>query len=145
MATETIYYRVRESVRTKDPLREISDADIKWLKTVFTGYQILAEWDPRPEFKQWFMMANDSLPLQPQRNNERNSPLSFSEGICDKLNQAHHRRDLSPKQCDAIEALTAQMSEIYDIPRIVFKDRAHKQTPATETSFAEIFKSLKKR
>ena len=42
MATETIYYKVRESVRTKDPLREISDADIKWLKTVFTGYQILA-------------------------------------------------------------------------------------------------------
>lgn len=145
MATETIYYKVRESVRTKDPLREISDADIKWLKTVFTGYQILAEWDPRPEFKQWFMMANDSLPRQPQKNNERNSPQSFSEGICDKLNQAHHRRDLSPKQCDAIEALTLQMSEIYDIPRIVFKDKAHKQTPATETSFAEIFKSLKKR
>ena len=145
MAIETIYYKVRDGINTKDPLREIAEADINWLKTVFTGYQILAEWDPRPEFKQWFMMANDLLPRQPQRNNERNSPQSFSEGICDKLNQARHRRDLSPKQCDAIEALSKQMSEIYDIPEIVFKDKVYKQTPATETNFTEIFKSLKKR
>ena len=142
MTTETIYYKVRDA-KTKDPLRELAIADVQWLKTVMLGYQVLAAYET--DFGRWFNMDNDYLPLQKENGMKKNTGYSFAEGIINKLNQGKGKNDLSPRQCQGIEKLTEQVSEIYDVPKIQFKDKIYKKTPATETSFAEIFKTLKRR
>lgn len=123
---ETIVYKNRTGVNTKDVLRIINTEDQHWLKTVMLAYLCLEHVDPRPEFKQWFNKANDKLLRQPKVNNEFNSPRSFSQGIIDKLEQDSKHRDLSPKQCQGIEELSKLMSEIYEIPNIVFEERGYK-------------------
>lgn len=145
--TEIIYYKPQIGKQTKDILREISTADQNYLKQVMQCYKLLAELEPRPEFAEWFNTPNPSLPVQPKLNNERNSPRSFCTGIIDKLNQAHNRRDLSPRQCDGIAALSQAISEMYDLdlcPNIVFKDKTLKSAPVVPASFAGLFKNIKK-
>lgn len=144
MTTETIYYKVRDA-KTKDPLRELADADKEYLKKVLACYQILAEWDDRPDFKTWFERPLEELPVQPQKNYERNSPRSFCEGLMDKLNQERRRQDLSPKVCDALEYLSILMAGLYEdsIPSIKFKDKIYKKSLATETNFTDLFKKIK--
>lgn len=146
MATETIYYRVKTGVDTKDPLRSINNSDQTWLKLVLQSYIDIVELDARTAVKQWFDMPNDKLPRQPQKNNERNSGRSFCIGMLEKLNQPERRRDLSPKQCTALEMLSLQIAELYamEIPQIKFVDLAFKNTPATNVNFGKIFKRLAK-
>lgn len=135
---ETITYKNRIGVNTKDVLRTINNADQHWLKTVMLGYLCLESADPRQDFKTWFTRANEHLPRQPMAGNQHNSPKSFCEGILAKLEQDVKRRDLSPKQCEGIENLTKMMSEIYDIPRISFE--LHGQPKSTIPDFTKLFK-----
>lgn len=141
---ETVYYKPQIGKATKDILREISPADQQYIKRVMTCYKELAEVDPRPEFKQWFNMPNEQLPRQPQQNNERNSGVTFCNGIIDKLTQAPHRRDLSPKQCLGIEALSKAISEIYDdCPYIVFENKTMQNKQVAPPSFDKLFRKKK--
>jgi hypothetical protein len=141
MTTETIYYKPRTGVKTADVLKRLLPDDEIWLHDVFTYYQLLAELDPK--LKKWFTEPNVKLPKLKERGSGHNSPLSWSQGVCDKLNQAPGSRDLSPKHIDGIEALSLMMSEIYDIPNIKFQDRALAKQSATATNFADLFKRLK--
>lgn len=143
MTTEIIYYKQQTGKNTRAPLRIIEQQDQDYLHDVFTCYQILSVRDPRPEFREWFTKPNELLPKLLDRGTGYNSPETWSQGICDKLNQAHNRRDLSPVQCAGIEALSQQMSEIYDIPNIEFRDRALAKTPAVNTNFGQLFKKMK--
>jgi hypothetical protein len=139
MTTQTIKYHTRTGVKTRAILRRLSTADQDYLKTVLTAYLILSEWDQRPEFKIWFNTANAALPVQPQKQNQRNSPDSFCTGILDKLSQPAGRTDLSPVQCDAIEALSQQIKDLYDnIPDIKFQDAAYSTT--VNQQFGDLFK-----
>ena len=138
---ETITYKNRTGVTTKDILRTIAQPDQHWLKTVMLGYLCLESVDPRPEFKQWFNKPNDNLPRQPLVGNQYNSPKTFCEGILAKLEQDPKRRDLSPRQCEGIEQLTKLMSEIYDIPNIVFAE--HSTAKPIPPEFAKLFKEKK--
>jgi len=135
---ETITYKQRTGVTTKDVLRTINDIDQHWLKTVMLGYLCLESVEPRPIFKEWFNKPNEKLPRQPLVGNQHNSPKSFCEGILAKLEQDPKRRDLSPKQCIGIEELTKMMSEIYEIPNIVFVEKGKEKM--VTTMFDEFFK-----
>lgn len=138
MTTETILYKNKSGVNTKDVLRSVNEQDQHWLKTVMLGYLVLENTDPRPEFKQWFNTSNDKLPRQPLVGNKHNSPKTFAEGILAKLEQDAKRRDLSPKQCEGIEVLSSLMSDIYEIPNIKFTERGH-QNPINP-EFKVLFK-----
>jgi hypothetical protein len=142
MTTQTIKYRTRTGVKTRAPLRRLSTQDQDYLKTVLSGYLILSEWDTRPDFKLWFNTANLALPVQPQQQNKRNSPDSFCTGVLDKLNQPAGRTDLSPVQCDAIEALSQQIKELYNdqCPDIKFQDAAFGTN--VNQQFGDLFKKL---
>ena len=144
MAYETIYYKDRTGVQTKDILRDINSADQNWLKTVMACYLALEYVDSRELFAQWFNTPNEYLPKQPKHNNQYNSPKSFAEGIIDKLNQKPNRRDLSPKQCDGIEQLSKQMATIYNdsIPSIKFCHNMHKKVPASQVNFKKLFNQM---
>jgi hypothetical protein len=139
---QTIYYKEQLGRETKDVLREVSDPDQNYVKRVMNAYKELAENEPRPEFKQWFDMPNTKLPKQPRMNNQHNSPRTFCDGIIDKLNQAPNRRDLSPRQCDGIEALSAEIEQMYDenlCPSLVFKNKTEKDK-VNNTSFNSLFR-----
>jgi hypothetical protein len=136
---ETITYKNRSGVNTKDVLRTINNPDQHWLKTVMLGYLCLESVDPRPEFKEWFNRPNDNLPKQPFMNNRHNTPKSFAEGILAKLEQDPRRRDLSPRQCDGIEQLSTLMNAIYDIPEIEFELQGQPKT--TTPDFKKLFKT----
>ena len=138
---ETILYKNRAGVNTKDVLRSINEQDQHWLKTVILGYLVLENADPRPEFKQWFNKPNDKLPRQPLVGNQFNSPKTFCQGILAKLEQDPKRRDLSPRQCEGIETLTSLMSDIYEIPYIRFVQRGHQNPRNPE--FKTLFKDKK--
>lgn len=143
---ETIYYKPQIGRDTKDVLRELTTQDQNYIKRVMLCYCQLALVEPRPEFAQWFDQPNDLLPRQPQKNNQRNSPRSFCQGIIEKLNAAPHRRDLSPKQCLGIEALSKEISEMYDqglCPNITFENKLHKTQSAIPPSFDRLFKRTK--
>jgi hypothetical protein len=135
---ETITYKKRIGVNTKDVLRTIKLEDQHWLKTVMLGYLCLESADPRADFKIWFNKPNDKLPRQPLVGNAHNSPKSFAEGILAKLEQDPKRRDLSPKQCEGLEQLSMLMSDIYDIPRIVFEEQGLPKS--TIPDFTKLFK-----
>ena len=141
--TEIIYYRNKTGVNTREPLRSIRRDDEQWLRRVITGYQELAKYDERELLAKWFNMPNPSLPKQPMKNNERNSARSFCEGIIDKLDQSPCRRDLSPRQCEGIEALSKMFSEMYEqgaCPNIVFKDRLTEQPSIMPDSYSKLFR-----
>ena len=138
MTIETIIYKKRLGVQTKDVLRTINEQDQHWLKTVFLGYLVLENTDPRADFKVWFNRANEQLLRQPLVGNAFNSPKTFAEGILEKLEQAPKRRDLSPKQCEGIEVLSILMNEIYDIPVIKFVEKGFQTQVSTE--FKSLFK-----
>ena len=136
---ETITYKKRTGVTTKDILRTVKPQDQHWLKTVMLGYLCLESVDPRLDFKTWFNKPNEHLPRQPLVGNAYNSPKTFAEGILAKLEQDPKRRDLSPRQCEGIENLTKMMSEIYDTPNIVFEESGIKKT--TIPDFTKLFKN----
>lgn len=138
MTTEKIVFRDKRGVQTKDILRTISDKDQAWIKTVMLGYLVLEQADPRPEFHTWFNDENPRLPKQPQQNNQFNSPKSFALGIIDKLEQAPSRRDLSPKQCAGIEALSDMLSDMFELPQIRFIEAGMMRAPNTQ--FEALFK-----
>ena len=138
---QVIYYKPQIGKNTKDVLRECSLPDQTHIKKVMQCYKDLALADPRPEFNQWFNQPNELLPRQPQKNNLRNSPRSFCDGIIEKLNAAPNRRDLSPKQCAGIEALSKEISEMYDdCPYIVFENKVFKTQTFTQPSFDKLFR-----
>lgn len=141
MTTEIVYYKTRSGVNTRDPLKRLSPEDETWLHDVFCCYQILAELEPK--LKPWFTEPNSKLPKLKERGTGYNSPKTWSEGICDKLNQAPGGRDLSPVQCAGIETLSKMMAERYDIPCIEFRDQAMAKQSATATNFADLFKKTK--
>lgn len=145
MADEIVYYKIRTGVQTKDPLREITNIDQTWLKTVLLGYMALQDLDSRCGFREWFNMENPSLPRQPMKNNQLNSPQTFCQGMLDKLNQSPTRRDLSPRQCQALEALSQQMSDLYDnqIPKIKFTEKVYKTINTSSVNFGSLFKQIK--
>jgi hypothetical protein len=138
---ETITYKKRVGVTTKDILRTIKQPDQHWLKTVMLGYLCLESVDTRPDFKTWFNKPNENLPRQPLVGNAFNSPKTFAEGILNKLEQAQNRRDLSPRQCEGIEQLTKLMSEIYETPKIQFEESGQART--TVPDFTKLFKVKK--
>lgn len=146
MTTETIYYKPRTGVKTADVLNRLTPDDEVWLYTVSTCYQILAEWDPRSDFRKWCITPNPLLPPRKDEGSGYNSPVSWSKGICSKLDQAPGSRDLSPKHIEGIEALSQMMAEKYDhtIPSIKFKDKVFAKQSATATNFADLFRKLKK-
>lgn len=140
---ETIYYKPQIGRDTKDVLRELTTADQNYIKKLMDCYCQLSKADPRPEFAEWFDQPNELLPRQPQRRNERNTPRTFCKGIIEKLNAAPHRRDLSPKQCQGIEALSKEISEMHEqglCPYVVFENKLHKQQTFTPPSFDRLFK-----
>lgn len=125
----TIYYKDLDGRNTKDVLRKISTIDEEYLKRVFTAYKMLYDAEPRNDFRTWYDQPNKELPKQPRMNNQHNSPRTFVDGIIDKLNQAKNKRDLSPRQCDGIEALSAQIEQMYDenaCANIEFKEEAQR-------------------
>ena len=136
---ETITYKNRVGVNTKDVLRGIKPDDQHWLKTVMLGYLCLEFTDPRPEFKAWFNQTNEHLPKQPLMNNRHNTPKSFAEGILSKLEQDPKRRDLSPRQCEGIESLSKMMNGIYDTPKIVFEQQGVPKSSIPD--FTKLFKN----
>jgi len=138
--TETIIFKDKLNVKTKDTLRIINTADQNWIKTVMMAYTVLEKWDTRPDLPVWFNRPNTLLPKQPRVNNQHNSPKTFCEGVIDKLNQPPNRRDLSPRQCQGIEELTRLMSELYSnsIPTIKFVKQGHQHRP--QQSFTDLFK-----
>jgi hypothetical protein len=138
----TIYYKDQVGRDTKDVLREITPDDQNYIKRVMSAYKELAEHEPRPEFGAWFDMPNTKLPRQPRQNNQHNSPRTFCDGIIDKLNQAKNRRDLSPKQCDGIEALSAEIEQMYEenlCANLEFKNKASKDSK-DNTSYGKLFR-----
>lgn len=140
---QVIYYKPQTGKNTKDILRECNLPDQAHIKKVMQCYKDLALVDPRPEFNQWFNQPNELLPRQPQRNNERNTPHTFCDGIIEKLSAAPTRRDLSPKQCAGIEALSREISEMYAeglCPYIVFENKVFKTQSVTPPSFDALFK-----
>jgi len=136
--TEHITYKLRQGVKTRDPLRSLNVQDQQWLRQVLTAYMLLQDYDPRPEFNQWFNKPNEKLLRQPQKNNEYNSPRSFCQGVIEKLSQTPKRRDLSPKTCTGIETLTVLMAEIHgnQIPEIKFIESG---TIIETTEFTTLF------
>jgi len=110
----TIYYKDLTGRATKDVLRKISTQDELYLKRVMQAYKELYVAEPRKEFRTWYDMPNAKLPRQPRMNNQHNSPRTFVDGILDKLSQAPNKRDLSPRQCHGIEALSSQIEQMYD-------------------------------
>lgn len=139
---QTIYYKPVVGRDTRDTLRNTTPQDQAYLRRVMECYQQLAITDPRPEFAQWFDMPNNKLPRQPQKNNERNTPRTFCQGIIDKLNQAPNRRDLSPKQCEGIEALSQDISEMYTTdhcPSIEFKNKLTFNVNPVPEQFTKLF------
>lgn len=143
MTTQIIYYRVKNSVNTKDPLREISLADQNYLRQVMTAYLMLPEADPREEFSAWFNMQNPQLPSQPRKNYERNSVRTMAEGVINKLNQPPNKRDLSPRTCEGIETISQQIADCYDrdlCPTIQFRDASLKNMPKLPAGFDKVFR-----
>ena len=110
----TIYYKDLTGRDTKDVLRKISTQDEEYLRRVFIAYKQLYDAEPRNDFRTWYDQPNKELPRQPRMNNQHNSPRTFVDGIYDKLSQAKNRRDLSPRQCDGIETISAQIEQMYD-------------------------------
>lgn len=126
---ETIYYKPQIGKATKDVLREINLADQNYLKLVMDCYEQLSSLDS--EFNEIFdePQPRTILPVQKQLGNIPNTPRTFCRGITDKLNQAHNRRDLSPKQCDGIEKLSRAFSRYFGedrCPAIVFENKLNK-------------------
>lgn len=136
---EKIYYKSKPNANTRDTLREINDADYRWLLVMMKGYADLQKCaDVNPAYHQWFNMPNAKLPVQPLKRMERNSPASWSEGIIKKIEQGRGRRDLSPTHCDGIEQLTELMAGIFDLPTIKFVEKGQEETrPKT---FKKIFR-----
>jgi len=125
----TIYYRDLTGRDTKDVLRKLSAVDEEYLKRVFIAYKMLYDAEPRDDFRTWYDTPNKQLPRQPRMNNQHNSPRTFIDGIYDKLSQAKNRRDLSPRQCDGIEVLSAQIEGMYDenlCANIVFAEESQR-------------------
>tara|TARA_R110000868_G_scaffold354372_2_gene615642 strand:+ start:624 stop:1055 length:432 start_codon:yes stop_codon:yes gene_type:complete len=143
MKTETIIYKKRLGVNTKEVLRTINEQDQTWIKTVMQGYLKLTmhNADTSNEFKTWFNHANDQLPKLSLVGHPHNSPRTFAEGIIEKLEQAPSRRDLSPRQCEGIEVLSMQMSLGYNIPDIKFVENGMQKEIKTE--FKSLFKKQK--
>ena len=140
---QVIYYKVKYSENTKDPLREISQTDQTHIKKVMQCYLDLVEADPREEFAAWFDMPNPQLPSQPRNNYQRNSPRTMAQGVIEKLNQSPNRRDLSPRTCEGIETLSQHIADCYgrDIcPTIRFKDASLKNMPRLPAGFDKVFK-----
>lgn len=140
---QVIYYKVKQGIKTNDPLRELSQQDQNYIKKVMECYLELSKIDPRPEFAEWFNMPNKALPPQKERGGERNSAHSWCEGIIEKLSRAPHRRDLSPRQCEGIETLSEHIADCYsrDIcPTIRFKDSSLKNMPQVPAAYNKLFK-----
>lgn len=137
---EKIYYRSKPNANTRDTLREISDADYRWLRTMMTAYADLQQCpDIDPAYRQWFNMPNKKLPVQPLKRMERNSPATWAEGIVKKIDQGRNRRDLSPTHCDGIEQLTELMAGLFDVPAVKFVEKGQEDTrPKT---FKKIFRN----
>lgn len=143
MTTHVIYYRIKPSENTRDPLREISREDQEYLKRVMTAYLMLPSVDPREEFAAWFNMPNPQLPSQPRKNYERNSMRSMAEGVIEKLSASPNRRDLSPRTCDGIETMSQQIADCYDrdlCPTIQFRDATLKNMPRLPAGFDKVFR-----
>lgn len=135
---EKIYYKNKPNPNTRDTLREISDSDYRWLRTMMTAYADLQTCaDVNPEYKSWFNMPNPRLPVQPLKRMERNSPSTWSEGIVKKIDQGRGRRDLSPTHCDGIEQLTELMAGIYNVPAVKFVEKT--QEDHRPKTFNKIF------
>lgn len=143
MTEQVIYYKIKQGIKTNDPLRELNQQDQNYIKQVMECYMALAKADPRPEFAQWFAMPNPALPPQKERGGLRNSAASWCEGIIEKLSRAPHRRDLSPRQCQGIETLSEHIADCYDrehCPTIRFKDIATKNQPQLPAAYNSLFK-----
>jgi len=131
----TIYYRDLDGRNTKDVLRKLTAVDEEYLKRVFAAYKLLYDAEPRNDFRTWYDQPNKALPRQPRMNNQHNSPRTFVDGITDKLSQAKNKRDLSPRQCDGIEALSAQIEQMYDenlCANIEFAEEAQRHAKQTK-------------
>jgi hypothetical protein len=138
----TIYYKDLLGRDTKAVLRELSTDDENYVRRVMQAYKDLAEVEPRKEFGQWFDMSNTKLPKFKDKGLGHNSPRSWCDGILDKLNQAPNRRDLSPVQCDGIEALSKEIEQMYEenlCPSIEFKNKTDKDKK-DNSSFNSLFK-----
>lgn len=137
----TIYYKDLIGRQTKDVLREHTQVDQDYIKRVMQAYKDLAEVEPRKEFKPWFKMPNPKLPKLKDKGQGHNSPETWCDGILAKLNQPKNRRDLSPVQCDGIEALSKEIEQMYpenECPSLVFKNKMDK-LPQKDTSFNTLF------
>jgi hypothetical protein len=143
---QIVYYRPLVGRDTKDVLRELTPADQEYIKLVMTCYKQLCAADPRPEYTQWFDMPNENLPRQTRLGGQRNSPRTFCDGIIEKLNQTPNRRDLSPRQCEGIEALSRAISEIYEqglCPAIAFANKATRNAKPKPINFNELFSAMR--
>lgn len=131
MMKNTIYYKPKQGVNTRDTLREISAADNDYLVKVMDCYQKLAKADSRWQFEDWFNQPNKLLPRHGRQFGFKpNTPKSWCEGIAEKLKQ--RGRDLSPQQCSGIETLSTEIAKWFDpdlCPTIEFKDKADKASP----------------
>lgn len=137
---QTIFYKPKTGVNTRDTLRQLNDADIAHLLKVMQCYLKLAKADPRWQFEDWFNKPTKLLPLQGRDNGYKpNSPKSWCEGIIDKLTK--QGRDLSPKQCEGIETLSIEIAKWYDgqCPTIEFKNKLDKEDPNLN-QFNKLFK-----
>lgn len=139
---QVIYYKTKNNLATRDPLRTLTMEDQEYVKRVMQCYLDLAQCDPRPEFATWFNLPNSSLPTQRQQDNQANSAATWALGIIEKLSRSPNRRDLSPSQCKGIEILSQQIAECYPwdpIPAIIFKDIGLAKLPATLDTRRQIF------
>ena len=138
----TIYYKDLIGRQTKDVLRELAPVDQDYIKRVMQAYKDLADIEPRPDFRTWFDTSNPKLPKLKDKGMGHNSPETWCDGILDKLNQPKHRRDLSPIQCEGIEALSREIEQMYpenECPSLEFKNKADKD-PQKDTSFTTLFR-----
>lgn len=136
---QTIYYKPKTGVNTRDTLRQISDADIKHLCKVMDCYQKLAKADPRWQFEDWFNQPNKLLPKHGKElGYKMNTPKSWCEGIIDKLTK--QGRDLSPRQCEGIEVLSVEITKWFkdECPTIEFKNKLDRASPYPE-QYSKLF------
>jgi hypothetical protein len=142
---EIIYYKQQSNrQQSGEYLREISLPDQDYVKLVMQCYIALAEVDPRPEFREWFDMPNPKLPKLKDQGSGFNSPRTWCQGIIEKLSRAPTKRDLSPRQCNGIQALSEEISIIYDLglcPSLAFVNKLDKITQSMPTTtFGKLFK-----
>ncbi len=146
-----IFVYTQRDANTRQPLRRIKD--LTGLKTLLEQYWQLMEtvsadgyypYDAG-DIRAYWTMPHLGLPKRTpegvdwrdrtqQTASQPQSPRQFLEGMIEKVSR-RQGNDLSPRQCEGTELLSAQLAELFNIPNIEFVDQRDSGIPKLPSCF----------